>query len=76
MLEYFVHLPPALRRRDLLPLMTAVELRLDGASVEAIGGDDLDRLDDLAWCRARGDDWLERVEALAPDRPKGGKRRK
>ena len=64
-LEYFVHLPPELRRRDSLPRMTAVELRLDGGSVEAVGEDDLDRLDDLAWCRARGDDWLERGEALA-----------
>ena len=64
-LEYFVHLPPELRRRDSLPRMTAVELRLDDGSVEAIGDDDLDRLDNLAWCRARGDDWLERGEALA-----------
>ncbi|MCH8167620.1 MAG: RES domain-containing protein [Proteobacteria bacterium] len=64
-LEYFVHLPPELRRRDLLPLMTAVELRLDGGSVEAVGDDDLDRLDDLAWRRARGDGWLERGAALA-----------
>ncbi len=64
-LEYFVHLPPELRRRDSLPLMTAVELRLDGGSVETVGDDDLDRLDDLAWCRARGDDWLRRGEALA-----------
>ena len=66
-LEYFVHLPPELRRRDLLPLMTAVELRLDGGSVEAVG--DLDRLDDLAWCRARGDDWLERGAPLALEVP-------
>jgi len=64
-LEYFVHLPPELRRRDSLPRMTAVELRLDEGSVEEVGVDDLDRLDDLAWCRARGDDWLERGEALA-----------
>ena len=64
-LEYFVHLPPELRRRDSLPRMTAVELRLDGDSVETVGDDDLDRLDDLTWCRARGDDWLERGEALA-----------
>ena len=64
-LEYFLHLPPQLRRRDSLPLMTAVELRLDGGSVEAVGNDDVPRLDDLTWCRARGDDWLERGEALA-----------
>ncbi len=65
MLEYFVHLPPQLRRCDSLPRMTAVELRLDGASVEAVGDDDRPRLDDLAWCRARGDDWLKRGETLA-----------
>ena len=64
-LEYFVHLPPEMRRRDSLPRMTAGELRLDGDSVETVGDDDLDRLDDLAWCRSRGDDWLERGEALA-----------
>ena len=77
-LEYFVHLPPEMRRRDSLPLMTAVELRLDGGSVETAGDDDLDRLDDLAWCRSRGGDWLRRSEALAqaPDRSKSGKRRK
>ena len=64
-LEYFVHLPPELRRRDSLPLMTAVELRVGGGEAEAVGDDDFDRLDDLAWCRARGDDWLRRGEALA-----------
>ncbi len=64
-LEYFVHLPPAMRRRGSLPRMTAVELRLGGGAVEDIGNDDLDRLEDLAWCRARGDDWLKRGEALA-----------
>jgi len=64
-LEYFVHLPPEMRRRDSLPLMTAVELRLDGGMVEVVGSDDLDRLGDLTWCRARGDDWLKRGEALA-----------
>ncbi len=63
--DYFVHLLPELRQRDSLPLMTAVELRLDGGSVEAVGDDDLDRPDDLAWCRARGGDWLERGETLA-----------
>ena len=64
-LEYFVHLPPAMRRRDTLPLLTAVELRLEGGPVETVGESDLDRLDDPAWCRARGDDWLKRGEALA-----------
>ena len=79
-LDYFVHLAPEMRRRDSLPRMTAVELRFDGASVEAVGDDDLSRLDELARCRARGGDWLERGAASAltqaPDRPKGSKRRK
>ena len=64
-LEYFVHLSPELRRRDSLPRMTAVELHLEGGSVESVAEDDLSRLADLAWCRARGDDWLKRGEALA-----------
>ena len=68
-LEYFVHLPPGMRRRASLPLMVAVELRLGGGSVEVIGVDDLSRLDDLAWCRARGDDWLRRGETLALEVP-------
>ena len=42
-----------------------MNLRLDGGSADTVGDDDLDRLDDLAWCRARGNDWLERGEALA-----------
>ncbi len=64
-LEYFVHLPPQLRRRDSLPRMTAVELRLDGGPVEAVREDDLSRLNDPDWCRSLGDDWLRRGEALA-----------
>ena len=47
--------------------LSVLELRLDGGSVEAVG--DLDRLDDLAWCRARGDDWLERGAPLALEVP-------
>lgn len=68
-LEYFVHLPPGMRRRDALPRMTAVELRLDGGAVEVTGEEALLRLDDPAWCRAHGDDWLRRGEAPALEVP-------
>ena len=44
-------------------------MRLGGGSVEKVGDDDLDRLEDPAWCRSRGDDWLKRGEALAMEVP-------
>jgi len=68
-LDHFAHLPPRLRRRDSLPRMTVVEPRLDGASIEAVGDDDLPRLDDLAWCRARGDAWLRQGAAMGLNVP-------
>lgn len=56
-LEYFVHLPPPMRRPDTLPLMTVVRLSLPDAGIERLDPS-VDQLADPEWCRAAGDGWL------------------
>lgn len=63
-LEYLVHVPPAMRRAERFPELVAVRLKFrerDAVEVETDGipGPDADRL-----CRERGDAWLN--EASAP----------
>jgi len=57
-LEYFVHMPPPMRRAGAMPEMRAVLLALPEATILPLPDATLDRLTDPEWCRARGDAWL------------------
>lgn len=63
-LEYFVHLPAAMRRAGAMPPMSAVRLQVSADAVETLSGADPARLADAGWCRDRGDAWLREARSV------------
>jgi RES domain-containing protein len=64
-LEYFVHMPPAMRRAGAMPEMRAVRLTVPATAVETLDAAGAEQIADAAWCRARGAAWLRAGAALA-----------
>ena len=65
LLEYFVHIPPAMRRRAAMPEMRAVRLTVPESAAETLAEAGPQQLADPDWCRAKGDSWLRQGAAVA-----------